>query len=107
MKIKACDTYFVEILMAGSIEHAKQICRKFCKEIGLCVTIEETSYIYTGGEELGFRIRLINYPKFESSPENIFTTAKQLANVLKSELAQDSFCLLSPEITEWSSDREL
>lgn len=47
------DTYTARIYMAGDIEQAKVFMRKECypPNEGLCVTIEPTTFIYTGGEE--------------------------------------------------------
>jgi hypothetical protein len=44
------DTYWVKIYLSGPIEEAKQIIRKYVKDVGLCVTIEDTLFVYTGGE---------------------------------------------------------
>jgi len=45
-----------DIFIAGDIATAKQACRSFCFDLGLCVTVEPITYIYTGGEEEGVRV---------------------------------------------------
>ena len=39
--------------MADDIEVARKVCREFCDEIGWCVTVTRTTYVYRGSEELG------------------------------------------------------
>lgn len=94
-----------DIFIAGSIEQAKQVCREYCFEKGLCVTIEPVTYIYTGGEEEGVRIGLINYPRFPTDKETLATTARDLATVLMHRLCQHSYSIVGPEKTEWYSRR--
>lgn len=93
-----------EIFIAGDVNEAKRVCRRFCSK-GLCVTIEPTTYIYTGGEEAGVRVGLINYPKFPSSQEKLTETALELAECLRTELFQDSYSVVTPERTFWRSWR--
>lgn len=106
MVTKTAPTYAISIAMAGDIEQAKQVCRRYCYEVGLCVTIEPTTYIYTGGEEVGFRIGLINYPRFPKEPEKLWTRAVELADQLRDTLCQHSYSLIAPDKTVWSSRRE-
>lgn len=47
--MKHAETVRFDIFIAGDIEQAKQVCREYCYQIGLCVTIEPVAYIYTGG----------------------------------------------------------
>lgn len=91
--------------MAGNIDVAKQTCREFCMT-GLCVNIHKTDYIYTLGEEKGFCIELINYPRFPV--ENIVTLNKatELAELLMERCFQGSYSIMSPEKTYWVTRRE-
>ena len=63
-EIKMCETLHLNIWMAGNYEQAKKICNDYCAKNGCCVAIVECDYIYTGGEEKGFAVELINYPRF-------------------------------------------
>jgi len=92
--------------MSGPIEVAKQICRAECLREGLCVTIEPTTYIYTGGEEIGFVIGLVNYPRFPSEPEDLANRGRDLMNKLLEATCQHSAMLMLPESTEWVTKRE-
>lgn len=94
-----------DIFIAGDLEQAKQVCREYCFEVGLCVTVEPVAYIYTGGEEAGVRIGLINYPRFHSTAADIQEKATSLADLLMIRLCQQSYSLMGPESTTWFSRR--
>lgn len=105
MKSAQCEPYTVEVCMAcDNRMQAVQTCREFCDEVGLCVTVVDADYIYTGGAESGIIVRLINYPRFPDSQENIYDKAYRLALRLKSDLRQKSFSLLTPTHHYWESD---
>ena len=105
LKSVTVPTFWVKIYAAGDIEIAKQVCRKECFNIGLCVTIEPVEYIYTGGQETGYIVGLINYPRFPATAEAIYEQAKILALKLKEEGCQHSALLMPPEKTEWLTTR--
>jgi len=94
-----------EIFMAGDLAQAKQVCREYCR-VGFCVTTEPCDYIYTGGEEAGFRIGIRNYPRFPSDPEALQRHAFQLAELLRQRLWQNSYMVVGPEQTWWNTTRE-
>ena len=100
------STYWVKIYIAGPIAVAKQIIRREAKQQGLCVTIEPTTYVYTGGEELGYVVGFINYPRFPAEPSSIWARAEKLAEVLKTETYQSSYTIMDPTQSVWVSDRE-
>ncbi|QNH71483.1 hypothetical protein PP938_gp219 [Rhizobium phage AF3] len=103
--IKHEPTMWYEICMAGDISHAKQLVRRYCFEVGLCVTIDPTTYIYTGGEEEGFKIRLIHYPRFPTGRMEIRMKATELGIRLARELAQTSFSVVGDDNTYWYTRR--
>ena len=80
-----------------SIEEAETICQKYVNFIGLCVTITSTKYIYTDGNETGFVIGLIAYPRFPKEPEEILKNAFELGKILMSELRQYRITITTPE----------
>lgn len=98
-------TFWAEIAIAGDYDDARRICRQFC-ERGLCVTVTPTTYIYTGGEQAGVLVRLINYPRFPADPPEIEMRALELGDELREGLCQDSFAVVTPERTYWRSRRE-
>lgn len=99
-------TYWARIHIAGPIETAKQIIRRECMRKGLCVTITPTSYIYTGGEEVGYVVELINYPRFPSQTADISERARALALMLRDETFQHSVLVQEPSNTTWYSTRD-
>jgi hypothetical protein len=111
MKLSRCthhacaDTFQIQIHTSGSLEQIEQVCRRFCKEVGLCVTVTPTNYIYSGGQESGAIIGLLNYPRFPKHESDIVEVAKELAGRLLDELAQDSILLVLPDDTHWFTTR--
>lgn len=101
----SAPTIRFDIFIAGDHAQAKQICRAYCFEVGLCVTIEPVDYIYTGGEEAGVRVGLINYPRFPSTAEALSQRATDLANLLMEGLHQHSYSIAGPSETVWFSRR--
>jgi hypothetical protein len=105
MKRATCPSYPVSIFIAGDFDGARDICRAFCDEEGLCVTVTPTTYVYTKGEEAGVVVGLINYPRFPSEPSSILMTAKLLALELMHKLEQESVSVQTPDETLWFSVR--
>lgn len=98
-------TFWAEIAIAGDYNDARNACRAFCED-GLCVTVTRTSFIYTGGEQSGVLVRLINYPRFPSTHAEIERKAMDLADYLRRALYQDSYTVITPEKTTWFTRRE-
>lgn len=94
-----------DIYVAGPEEIAAQSCREFCLEVGLCVSLTAVRFIYTGGEETGVRVGLINYPRFPSTEASIRETAVSLGHKLMTDMHQHSFSVVGPKQTEWFSRR--
>jgi hypothetical protein len=94
-------TYAVRLYLSGPIEVAKQIIRQDALEAGLCVTIEPTTYIYTGGEEQGYVVGLLNSPRFPWTEEQVLARAQALASKLLHGTFQKSVLMVTPTTTEW------
>jgi len=105
MRRECVPSYPVNIFIAGDYDEARDVCRAFCDEEGLCVTVTPTAYVYTGGEEAGIIVGLINYPRFPTEPADILTTAKLLALELMHKLEQESVSVQAPDETHWFSVR--
>ena len=73
--------------------------------MGMCVSIHPANYIYTGGEESGFCVTLINYPRFPSTALGMFEKTEQLALMLMNRLHQKSFSIEAPNVTHFYSMR--
>lgn len=106
MKIVETKSYPVSIFIAGSAMEAETICLDYCDAVGFCVTVTETAYCYTGGEQAGVIVGLINYPRFPSTPEEIWKHAKALAAQLREQLGQQSYTIQAPDKTLWISHRD-
>jgi len=105
VKITA-PTYWAKVFIAGDLGAIKQVCREECYGVGLCVTVEPTTYIYTGGEESGAVIGLINYPRFPSEPTEIIAKAEALAGKIMERCFQHSYSIMTPDSTAWHSRRK-
>jgi len=98
-------TYRADILVAGNRADAERLCRQHCMEVGLCVTVEAAEFIYTGGQESGVRVGLINYARFPADPPDIFAKAEALAVKLIDGLCQHSASVVADDRTVWLSRR--
>ena len=99
------ETIRFDIFIGGDLAVAKQTCREFCMEKGFCVTVEPVAFIYTGGEESGVRVGLINYPRFPTTHDDLEATAHVLAERLRVALCQHSFSVVGPRTTIWRTIR--
>lgn len=86
----SCRTYYATLHMAGDIDHARQLIRKFVDR-GACIQLAPCEYIYTRGMEAGFTARVINYPRFPKGSTKILKEVRELGEFLAEELAQKSF----------------
>ncbi len=102
METNLCPTYYARIYIAGDYREAMNLCREYVQR-GLCVTVTPTEYIYTGGQQSGVIVELINYPRFPADKNEILKQAQGLAEVLRDRLFQRSYSIMTPETTYWSS----
>lgn len=100
-----CNTYSAEIYMAGDINHCRHELQRMAASEGMCVSLESVDYIYTGGMEQGFVIRLINYPRFQSSSGEIKDNAIRIAETLLEDLGQGSCSVVCSDETIFISRR--
>lgn len=96
----------IRIYLSGPIEIAKQVIREHVLAHPLCVTIEPTTFIYTGGEEQGYVVGLLNYPRFPSNPDDLLSRALDLAVLLRDRTFQHSVLVVTPEQTQWITNRQ-
>jgi hypothetical protein len=106
MKRVETTAYPVQIWIAGDHARALEIIRAYCDETGFCVTVTPTTYAYTGGQEAGVVVGLINYGRFPSEPQTILARAEELALKLIDGLGQQSASIQAPDKTLWISFRE-
>lgn len=106
MRTEVTHSWPVSIFIAGDHARALEVCREHCDEVGLCVTVAPTTYIYTGGQEAGVVVGLINYPRFPDEPARIEAKAIELGMILREALGQQSFSVQTPSETIYVSHRE-
>ncbi len=106
MTTKTLPTYWVKIYLSGPIEVAAQVIREECMAEGLCVTLTPTRFIYTGGEESGYVVGLIDYPRFPSGKDKVRSRAEFLAHELIKKTHQHSALVQDAETTKWITSRE-
>lgn len=105
MTIQKASSFSVRIYIAGDRHDAERICREFCFEVGHCVTVQDAQYIYTGGQEAGVVVGLINYPRYPKDATQIQSDAEALGRRLMEGLSQHSFSVETPTETIWFSRR--
>jgi hypothetical protein len=106
MKTETAPTHAVRIYTSGPLHLIEDTCRAFCLRQGLCVTVDPTRFIYTGGEETGAVVGLLNYPRFPQSPDEINRVAEDLAREILSACHQHSVLIVRPENTHWITRRD-
>jgi len=98
--------YSVSIHSSGPREEIKNVCRAECSREGLCVTVEPTLFIYTGGEEQGAKVGLISYPRYPRNPSEVWERAASLAEQLLTKCYQRSILLTDGTKTKLITIRE-
>lgn len=104
--MKTVSTYQIKIYLSGDANQIKKSCREYCLKVGLCVTVTPTLFIYTGGEEYGVEIGLLNYPRFPATQKALLKTATALADKCRNEAFQHSYLIVTPTKTTWHSTRK-
>lgn len=97
MKNKVCNT-FIATIWCGlqeyyngysfSIKEVIKICRKYTDKLGWCITVTPTYFVYKNGDEEGFSIGIINYPRFPLSQKELKKRTFELANILLKHFRQ-------------------
>lgn len=114
--INSClPTYYANIFLGlkcgysdkvNDIEDVRKLCREYVEK-GLCVTIQEIEYIYTGGEEPGIMIGFINYPRFPKENEEVRIDAVNFAHYLMESLHQFRCTVVTPDQTYLLENTEM
>ncbi len=79
-----------------NINIVKSICQRHTDNIGDCVTVTPTNFIYTDGSEKGAVVGFIQYPRFPRSEEEVKNNAIKLANELMNALMQYRVTITTP-----------
>jgi hypothetical protein len=99
---------FKETLTGNLVDVVKvyETIQKYVDQIGLCVTVTPTSFVYTRGGEEGLAIGFINYPRFPSTPEEIMKKANDLGLELLAVCKQINISIVFPDRTIMLTDCE-
>jgi hypothetical protein len=103
---RTADTYTIDIYIAGSPEIAKQVCDDYCWAEHFCVNVQEVDYIYTGGNESGVKIGIIQYPRFPKEINVLENRAFDIGYKVAEACNQWSFTIVSSGKTRFYSRRE-
>lgn len=85
---------------------AISILQRYVDAVGLCVSVKDVQYVYTGGSEPGLEVGLINYPRFPSSPPEIKARALEIAKVLLKVCHQERISVVMPDETVTLESRQ-
>jgi len=108
MDLETVKTYNVQIWvgfkeqydgLVHTIEELKKICQDYVNDIKPCVTLNPTEFIYTGGNEPGALIGLIQYSRFHREESEIVSIAINLANKIMEMFGQFRVSIITPEMT--------
>lgn len=73
---------------------------------GICVTFQSITFIHRDGEEYGYKIGLVNYPRFPKTEDQLMSHARELAHLLIDKLGQKTALIDSPIGTFWVCKNE-
>ena len=85
---------------------AQELIQQYVDDVGLCVTLTETTFIYTNGNEPGLIVGLINYPRFPSTPDAVQAHAEELARRLRTAYQQLGVTVVASGGTRWMPSEE-
>lgn len=91
VQINEVETFYANIHVAGDYDVARSACREIAYGFGFCFQLHKVDYVYSGGEESGLLIRVINYPRFPRTPEEITKLTVEFAKIIADKLCQKSF----------------
>lgn len=70
------------------------VVQRYCDDVGLCVTITSTRFVFTGGYEMGFRVGLRNYPRFVTRESSeLLAHAEKIGRAMAEAGDQGSFMI--------------
>ncbi len=106
MKYTTEPAFSIQIYMAGDLFAIEQACRSYCMEKGFCVTVTPTKFIYTGGEETGVCVGIVNYPRFPATEGELIEHAKALTEKLITAAFQWTALIVTSRQSIWFTCKE-
>lgn len=107
MRVADEPAYSVNVYIGGDWEQAREALQDYVDDVGLCVTVTPTEFVYTGGCEPGIVVGLVNYPRFPSNPTAIWHHAEAIAHRLLDDLHQDTALIQSVTLARWLTRRKI
>ena len=112
-RAKIANTRVIDIYMAGNYTEAKHSIGQYCCDNPYCLSIVKTDYIYTDADafmghmkESGFKVTLINYPRFPEEHDKMESRAIVIAKELARVCDQGSFTIVSNKLSKYYSRRK-
>jgi hypothetical protein len=75
------------------------VCQGYCNEIGWCVTVTPTTFIYKNGNEEGAIVGIIDYPRFPSNKDELTKRCIELAKMMMKATEQLRVTVVFPDDT--------
>jgi len=114
-RLKVVDTFTATIYVGAKEHHAnivhtyeeaKEILQEYCDVNPRCFTLKQVEYIYTDGNEIGFEIGMINYPRFPDDRHHIICIAMKVAEIFKEKFKQYKVTIVFSDETYMFEDIE-
>ncbi len=104
MNSKTCKTITATVYIAGDPSIARNVLQEYVM-VGLCVTVMDCDFVYTGGRERGVAVGLANYPRFLTTKRKIRGHAIEIAKKLIGGLFQRSAMVVMDDQTTWINNK--
>lgn len=104
--IKTCKPYQFDIYIGGGYEDILRASKRFCSDVGYCVSVMACDFPYRYGCECGAKITLINYARFPLSKDQLRIKSREVASFLAEECCQGSYSINGPDSCEYYTRKE-
>lgn len=102
-----CNTFTASIYISTTKQEAISFLSKYFGNLGMCATVTETDFVFTGGREVGVCIGFINYPKYVSTPEDIAHTVIEIADKMLTKTYQRSCSVVCSDRTYYLTNTDI
>lgn len=104
--IKTTDAAQFDIYIGGSHDDILRACKRFCTDVGYCVSVFPCQFPYKYGCEDGAKITLINYARFPLATEQLRTKAEEIASFVAEECCQGSYSIIGAGASVYYTRKE-
>jgi hypothetical protein len=101
-------TYYAEIYFGtkegyegdvASERFVYSLLQDYVDKVGLGLFVQKGEFLYTKGNEPGYKVTIINYPRFPSTSEEIHKHAEAIVEILLRELKQYRITVCYPQVS--------